>query len=81
MEMPSELLILRGQAIVETPITSLTSTYPLLGIGFRDLRKLKMGKKAEKKVASGHPSGSRSLQSLCLKGSRTVLSEASPNPN
>ena len=77
MEMPFELLILRGQAIAETPMIPLTSTYPLRSIGFRDLEMQKMGQKAEKILAFGHPSGSRGLQSRCLGSSRTVLFEAS----
>ena len=77
MKVSFELLILRGQAIAETPMLPLTSTYPLRGIGFSRWRVPKMGQKSEKKVAFDHPSGSGGLQSRCLGGSRTVLSEAS----
>ena len=69
--------ILRGRRIAAMPMVSLTSTYPLRGKGFSDLKRVKMGQKAEKNLAFGHPSGSRGLQSMCLKGSRMVLFEAS----
>ena len=36
MKMAFWLWILRGQAIAETPMVSLTATKPLRGIGFRD---------------------------------------------
>ena len=76
MEIVFGLLILRGQQIAETRITSLTSTYSLRCIGFSDLKMAKSRQQAEKILAFGHPSGSRSLQFRCLGGSTTVLFEA-----
>ena len=76
MAISFELLILRGHQIAETPVTPLTSTYPLQGIGFSDLKMAKSRQQAEKILAFGHPSGSRGLQSRCLEGSTTVLFEA-----